>query len=128
METAKSVSRSQFPVPSCGAAAVATFERFEDIETWLSNFAEGFERGGKREFCDLLAIARGFGGTVKSQMCVALDRHYVDSGESTHFWPRVRSRQDEPGTRATPAEQRLSTTEIALTGPNSLPMTLGTAN
>ena len=42
----------------------------------LSNIAEGFERGGDKEFSQFLAIAKGSCGEVRAQLYVALDQRY----------------------------------------------------
>ncbi len=42
----------------------------------LSNIAEGFERGGDREFSQFLAVAKGSSGEVRAQLYVALDQGY----------------------------------------------------
>ncbi len=46
-----------------------------------SNIAEGFERGGDREFIQALAVARGSSGEVRSQLYVALDEGYVSQDQ-----------------------------------------------
>ncbi|MEO7970596.1 MAG: four helix bundle protein [bacterium] len=43
----------------------------------LSNIAEGFERGGDKEFLQFLAIAKGSSGEVRAQLYVALDQGYL---------------------------------------------------
>jgi four helix bundle protein len=43
----------------------------------LSNIAEGFERGGDKEFCQFLAVAKGSCGEVRAQLYVALDQGYL---------------------------------------------------
>src|SRR6267143_950560 len=43
----------------------------------LSNIAEGFERGGDKEFLQFLAIAKGSCGEVRAQLYIALDQGYL---------------------------------------------------
>jgi four helix bundle protein len=43
----------------------------------MSNIAEGFERGGDREFVQFLSNSKGSCGEVKSHLYVALDQGYV---------------------------------------------------
>ena len=43
----------------------------------LSNIAEGFERGGDKEFLQFLAVAKGSCGEVRSQLYNAVDQGYL---------------------------------------------------
>jgi len=43
----------------------------------LSNIAEGFERGGDKEFLQFLAVAKGSAGELRAQLSVALDQQYL---------------------------------------------------
>jgi len=47
----------------------------------MSNIAEGFERGSRREFVRFLYMARGSAGEVRSHLYVARDLAYLDEVE-----------------------------------------------
>jgi four helix bundle protein len=44
----------------------------------MSNVAEGFERGSRKEFIQFLNVAKGSNGEVRSQLYIALDQEYLD--------------------------------------------------
>jgi four helix bundle protein len=51
-----------------------------------SNIAEGFERGGNREFIQFLSHAKGSAGEVKDQLYCALDEKYITQPEFDHAY------------------------------------------
>ena len=55
----------------------------------LSNIAEGFERGGNKEFRHFLSIARGSAGEVRAQLYVALDVGLLSQQQFDELHPLV---------------------------------------
>ena len=54
----------------------------------MSNLAEGFERGGDREFTQFLSNAKGSCGEVRCQLYAALDEKYLSEIEFRELYER----------------------------------------
>jgi four helix bundle protein len=51
----------------------------------LSNIAEGFERGGDKEFLQFLSIAKGSAGELRAQLYISLDQSYLSAEQFDYF-------------------------------------------
>ncbi|MCD6571530.1 MAG: four helix bundle protein [Deltaproteobacteria bacterium] len=56
----------------------------------MSNIAEGFARGGDKEFRQFLALAKGSSGEVRAQLYVALDQGYVTNEKFEELLQKTR--------------------------------------
>ena len=56
----------------------------------MDNIAEGFERGGNKEFLNFLYIAKGSCGEVRSQLIRAYDVGYLTSDEYNELYAECR--------------------------------------
>ena len=79
-QMARSLSREIFELTNIGSFS-CDFGLRDQINrssgSIMDNIAEGFERGGTKEFIQFLAIAKGSAGEVRSQLCRAADRNHL---------------------------------------------------
>ncbi len=79
-QKARSLSNRIFEVTVKGSFA-RDFELKDQINgssgSVMDNIAEGYERGGTREFIQFLSIAKGSAGETRSQLYRALDRNHI---------------------------------------------------
>ncbi|MFY0651138.1 MAG: four helix bundle protein [Cyclobacteriaceae bacterium] len=70
---------------TCRADFSKDFELVRQIKrtvgSCMDNIAEGFERGGNKEFIQFLYISKGSIGETRSQCHRALDKNFINSSE-----------------------------------------------
>jgi four helix bundle protein len=74
----------------------------------LSNIAEGFERGGDKEFLQFLAVAKGSCGEVRAQLYIAIDQGYL----SQDLFESLSNNADEIGRLIAGLMKYLSKSEL----------------
>jgi four helix bundle protein len=83
-QKARDLTRSIYQVSGRGAFA-RDFALRDQIRrasiSLMSNIAEGYERGGTKEFLQFLSVAKGSVGEVRSHLYVALDQSYIGTGD-----------------------------------------------
>ncbi len=57
----------------------------------MSNIAEGFGRGGNKEFAQFLSTAKGSAAEVHAQLYVALDANYINQEQFQHLYDLTQS-------------------------------------
>ena len=57
----------------------------------MSNIAEGFGRGGNKEFIQFLSIAKGSASEVQAQIYVALDASYITQEQFQQLYDLTKS-------------------------------------
>ena len=52
----------------------------------MGNVAEGYDRGGDKEFIQFFSVSKGSCGEVKSHLYVALDQQYINSPQFNQLY------------------------------------------
>jgi S23 ribosomal protein. len=96
-QKARALTREVYAVTADGAFA-KDFGLRDQIRraavSVMSNIAEGFDRGGVREFIQFLFIAKGSAAEVQAQLYVALDAGLYQTGTNSKAFTTWQAIQD----------------------------------
>ena len=86
-QAARELARNLHAVTRCGTFARdrSLVDQMTRAVSIMSNIAEGFERGGRKEFIQYVSIAKGSSGELRSQLYVALDRRHISEAAFTEL-------------------------------------------
>ncbi len=60
------------------------------VTSVMSNIAEGFERGGDKEFKRFLSMAKGSAGELQTQLYIALDSDFITKAQFDELYAMAR--------------------------------------
>ncbi len=93
-QKARSLTKAVYQVTSSGEFARDYGLRDQIRRTAvsiLSNIAEGFERGGDKEFQQFLSMAKGACGEIRAQLYAAFDQAYISETQFQDLVEKVTS-------------------------------------
>lgn len=99
-QKARALNKDIFPVLEC-LQKDKHYKLKEQLDgssgSVMDNIAEGFERGGNREFIQFLSISKGSLGEVRSQLYRAFDRKVIEEEKLNDFQLRCNQLSNKIG-------------------------------